>query len=167
MKLAEVICLFFRYLIWIQIPTLNSKPYLPTNCISYLHGKIVFSRLLQVLSFNTQLYFVDTQCIFTSVDDDIELLAELHSGGGVAASDLSSSLFSDDFRTAPTRSLAIRDHDSSRLWANQQAAGPRPPPFMLSNMFFTLTSGNVPVSLNIHAHTIYSRSLYFSQHFFI
>lgn len=31
-----------------------------------------------------------------------------------------------DFRTAPTRSLAIRDHDSSRLCASQQAAGPKP-----------------------------------------
>jgi len=29
-------------------------------------------------------------------------------------------------RTAPTRSLAIRDQDSMRLWASQQAAGPRP-----------------------------------------
>lgn len=31
-----------------------------------------------------------------------------------------------DFRTAPTRSFASRDHDSIRLWANQQAAGPNP-----------------------------------------
>lgn len=102
---------------------------------------------------------VNLQNLFTSVEDDIELLAELHSSGGVAASDLSSSLFSDDFRTAPTRSFAIRDHDSSRLWASQQAAGPRPPPFILSNMFFTLTSGNVPISLNI-AHTLYTRVVY-------
>lgn len=29
-------------------------------------------------------------------------------------------------RTAPTRSLAIRDHDSIRLWASQHAAGPKP-----------------------------------------
>ena len=29
-------------------------------------------------------------------------------------------------RTEFTRSRAIRDHDSNRLWANQQAAGPNP-----------------------------------------
>lgn len=29
-------------------------------------------------------------------------------------------------RTAPTRSLAMRDQDSMRLWASQQAAGPKP-----------------------------------------
>ena len=34
-------------------------------------------------------------------------------------------------RTAPTRSLAMRDHDSMRLWASQQAAGPRPLIFSL------------------------------------
>lgn len=61
------------------------------------------------------------------MDDDIELVAELFNGGGVE-SDLSSSDFSEDFRTAPTRSLAMRDHDSKRLWASQQAAGPKPPP---------------------------------------
>lgn len=33
---------------------------------------------------------------------------------------------SADLRTAPTRSFANRDHDSIRLWANQQAAGPSP-----------------------------------------
>jgi hypothetical protein len=48
-------------------------------------------------------------------------------GGGVdgLSKDLSS-LFSEALRTAPTRSLAIRDHDSNRLWANQHAAGPNP-----------------------------------------
>ena len=60
----------------------------------------------------------------TSIDDDVDSLAEsvLTFGGGVP--DLLSVL--SVLRTAPTRSLAIRDQDSNRLWANQQAAGPNP-----------------------------------------
>ena len=38
-------------------------------------------------------------------------------------------------RTAPTRSLAMRDQDSMRLWASQQAAGPRPLIFAQQSVF--------------------------------
>lgn len=43
---------------------------------------------------------------------------------GDGADGFSSDLF--DFLTPPTRSLASRDHDSKRLCASQQAAGPKP-----------------------------------------
>lgn len=61
----------------------------------------------------------------TSVDDAKEsfsmLIDVLGDDDGFSSVDLSV-----DLRTAPTRSLAIRDHDSIRLCANQQAAGPSP-----------------------------------------
>jgi len=65
-------------------------------------------------------------------------LPEARDGGGVhgLSSDLSSD-FSDARRTAPTRSLAIRDQDSRRLWASQQAAGPKPLIFCILNFLFT------------------------------
>lgn len=56
--------------------------------------------------------------------DDVDVVGICdgeENGGGVDGS-----LFSDALRTAPTRSLAIRDHVSIRLCANQQAAGPKP-----------------------------------------
>lgn len=73
----------------------------------------------------------------TSVLELIELLSELCSVRGdddVVASPPSSlrSVDVDDLRTTPTRSLAMRDHDSRRLCVSQQAAGPRPPFIVLS-----------------------------------
>lgn len=44
----------------------------------------------------------------------------------LALDDFILSFLSLDLRTAPTRSLAKRDHDSIRLCASQQAAGVRP-----------------------------------------
>lgn len=44
----------------------------------------------------------------------------------LAFDDLLPSDLSVDFRTAPTRSFASRDHDSIRLCASQHAAGPNP-----------------------------------------
>lgn len=41
-----------------------------------------------------------------------------------------------DLRTAPTRSFAKRDHDSIRLCANQQAAGPSPLIFVCHSCSF-------------------------------
>lgn len=66
----------------------------------------------------------------TSVLEHIELLAELCSVRGDDEDASPSSLRSvdvDDLRPTPTRSLAMRDHDSRRLCVSQQAAGPRPP----------------------------------------
>jgi hypothetical protein len=40
-------------------------------------------------------------------------------------------------RTAPTRSLAMRDHDSSLLCASQQAAGPNP--LIILKIFYDCT----------------------------
>lgn len=47
------------------------------------------------------------------------------------------SFLSVDFRTAPTRSFAKRDHDSIRLCASQQAAGPNPLIVPLKNLSFS------------------------------
>lgn len=59
----------------------------------------------------------------TSVDDETGSAAKsVLIGDG--ADGFSSDLL--DFLTPPTRSLARRDHDSRRLCASQQAAGPRP-----------------------------------------
>lgn len=59
----------------------------------------------------------------TSVDEEIA-----SAFGSVLMGDGADGFSSDllDFLTPPTRSLARRDHDSNRLWASQQAAGPRP-----------------------------------------
>lgn len=64
---------------------------------------------------------------FTSVDANESLLESVLMFIDVLAlDDLLPSLFSVDFRTAPTRSFARRDHDSIRLCASQHAAGPKP-----------------------------------------
>lgn len=55
------------------------------------------------------------------VIDDVESMLELFEFG-----DLSSFLSLLPRRTALTRSFAIFDHESILLWANQQAAGPKP-----------------------------------------
>lgn len=55
------------------------------------------------------------------VIDDVESMLELFEFG-----DLSSLLSLLPRRTALTRSFAIFDHESILLWANQQAAGPKP-----------------------------------------
>lgn len=59
----------------------------------------------------------------TSVDVEIE-----SAFGSVLMGDGADGFSSDllDFLTPPTRSLARRDHDSNRLCASQQAAGPKP-----------------------------------------
>lgn len=73
--------------------------------------------------------------------DDIELLADELCGwrdgddDDVSPSSLRS-VDVDDLRTTPTRSLAIRDQDSSRLCVSQQAAGPRPPFMTARNNVF-------------------------------
>lgn len=65
-------------------------------------------------------------CTSVSVLDEMELL-------GWSPSSLRS-VDVDDLRPTPTRSLAMRDHDSRRLCVSQQAAGPRPP-FMSTRRF--------------------------------
>lgn len=78
----------------------------------------------------------------TSVDDANEsfsmLIDVLGDDDGFSSVDLSA-----DLRTAPTRSFAKRDHDSIRLCANQQAAGPRPLIVPLSNLSICCESFNL------------------------
>lgn len=78
----------------------------------------------------------------TSVDDANESFSMLIEVPGDDGS-FSSVGLSADLRTAPTRSFANRDHDSIRLCANQQAAGPSPlifPP-QCSQIWFVFPSG--------------------------
>lgn len=65
---------------------------------------------------------------FTSVDANESLFESVLIFIDVLAAldDLLPSFLSFDLRTAPTRSLAKRDHDSILLCASQHAAGPKP-----------------------------------------
>lgn len=63
---------------------------------------------------------------FTSADAIDSFVESVLIFSDVDADDLFPSPLSCDFRTAPTRSFAKRDHDSIRLCANQHAAGPKP-----------------------------------------
>lgn len=92
------------------------------------------------------------ECLLTSVDANESLLESVLMWMDVPPvdddvdADFPSTLLSVDFRTAPTRSLAKRDHDSMRLCANQHAAGPRP---LILFSFFLSKTLSIEPSLSV------------------
>lgn len=90
-------------------------------------GKLNFPVFLNSIVFSSWCGGISDR-IFTSVDANESLLESVLMFSDVLAIDdlLPSILSAAGFRTAPTRSLAKRDHDSIRLCASQHAAGPKP-----------------------------------------
>lgn len=91
------------------------------------------------------------------VTDEADGGGVIGGGGGVDDADVVAPLSSElrsrvTRRTAPTRSLAIRDHDSIRLWASQQAAGPRPLIFsnrLMADIFVSNEFWNTTIFVDI------------------